>query len=157
MVHARVGVAAAHPDCEEKGLCGYDSRLSFNEEEFAHWLTTSEGKSAFETGFLGPRTEETKSIGERIYASDQVANLAGAKGAGAMGGPLSGICLSKAKSCARHRKWREIHGQDFVAMQTLLKRELERLTGLGTQIVEDAEGREAEKEYHAHNTVEMLF
>lgn len=152
MVHARVGVAAAHPECEEKGLCGYDSRLSFNEEEFAHWLTTAEGKSAFETGVLGPRTEETKGIGERIYAPDQVVPRENV-----VIDALSGICLSKAKSCARHRKWREIHGQDFVAMQSLLKRELERLGGLASEIIEDAEGREATKEYHAHNTVEVLF
>ncbi|CAG8954265.1 hypothetical protein HYFRA_00005885 [Hymenoscyphus fraxineus] len=152
MVHARASAAAEHPECAEKGLCGYDNRLSFNEEEFAHWLTTTEGKTAFESGKLGPRTEETKTISNRIIATDQVST----NGA-VLPDELNNICLARGKGCVKHRQWRAIHSLDFSTHQGGLKLELDRLTSMANEIIEDAEGREAEKEYHAHNTVEVLF
>ncbi len=35
------------------GMCGYDMRLSYNEEEMKQWKATSEGQKAFATGELG--------------------------------------------------------------------------------------------------------
>jgi COMPASS component SPP1 len=46
------------------GICGYDTRLSFNEEEFAAWRNSPAGKKAFETGKLedGTSCEKKKCL-----------------------------------------------------------------------------------------------
>jgi COMPASS component SPP1 len=61
------------------------------------------------------------------------------------------------KSCVRHKSWRLIHGQDYAAMTANLQREWERCERKKGEIIDDAETREAAREYHAHNTVEQLF
>jgi hypothetical protein len=70
---------------------------------------------------------------------------------------LNNICLKSIKSCVRHKGWRIIHGQDYAAMSAGLSKELERLERKAGEIVEDAETREAMREYNKHNTVEVLF
>jgi COMPASS component SPP1 len=153
MIHERAQAAAKHPDVDEKAVCGYDNRLAFNEHEFAHWLSTAEGKSAFETGKLGPRTAESKAIGARVFSAQQNANAVVKD----VPDELNNICLKSMKSCVRHKGWRIIHGQDYAAMSAGLSKELERLERKAGEIVEDAETREAMREYNKHNTVEVLF
>ncbi|TVY56256.1 Set1 complex component spp1, partial [Lachnellula suecica] len=145
MIHARGVAAAEHPDVNEKAVCGYDNRLAFNPAEFALWLATPEGSLAFSTGVLGPRTEASRSISARIYAPGQTAPVVQG-----VADQLDNICLKSVKSCVRHKSWRLIHGQDYAAMTALLQRELERCERKAGEIVEDAETREAVKEYHAH-------
>ncbi|RDL41060.1 uncharacterized protein BP5553_01039 [Venustampulla echinocandica] len=152
MIHERAQAAAKHPACEEKTPCGYDNRLAINEYEFGRWMNTAEGKSAFETGKLGPRTSETKSISAAICYPGQAVPTSGE-----VPDELNNICLKAMKSCIKHRGWRNIHGQDYAAMQAELTKDLEKLTNQANDIIEDAETREATKEYHAHNTVEQLF
>ncbi|KAH8654534.1 hypothetical protein BGZ60DRAFT_418706 [Tricladium varicosporioides] len=150
MVHERAQAAAKHLGVPEKSICGYDNRLAVNEYEFGRWKESAEGKSAFATGKLGPRTAETKSFSARIYADHHtkpaIPDVADS---------LNNICLNK--SCKKHTLWRIVHGQDYAVMQINLKKELDKLTKQAEDIVEDAETREATKEYHAHNTVEQLF
>ncbi|KAF4627454.1 hypothetical protein G7Y89_g10701 [Cudoniella acicularis] len=150
MVHERAQAAAKHLNVAEKSICGYDNRLAVNEHEFSRWKESPEGISAFTTGKLGPRTPGTKTITARIYAPHQtipsVPDVANA---------LNNICLNK--SCKKHTLWRIVHGQDYAVMQANLKKDLEKLQKQAEEIIEDAETREATKEYHAHNTVEQLF
>ncbi|TVY38786.1 Set1 complex component [Lachnellula subtilissima] len=136
MIHERAQAAAKHPSVDEKAVCGYDNRLAFNEHEFAHWLSTPEGQTAFETQKLGPRTDESKTIGARNHSQYKKQTM---------------------KSCARHKGWRLIHGQDYAAMTAYLQREWERCERKKGEVIDDAETREAAREYHAHNTVEQLF
>jgi COMPASS component SPP1 len=42
-------------------------------------------------------------------------------------------------------------------MTIVLRKELEKLKTQASEIIEDAETREASKDYYAHNTVEQLF
>jgi len=153
MIHERAQAAAKHPDVDEKSVCGYDNRLAFNEHEFAHWLSTPEGQSAFETGKLGPRTAETKGIGARVFSEGEKPKSLAKE----VPDELNNICLKSMKSCVRHKGWRIIHGQDYAAMSAGLTKELERLERKAGEIVEDAETREAMREYNKHNTVEQLF
>lgn len=152
MIHERAQAAAKHPACEEKVPCGYDNRLAVNEEEFHRWMNTAEGKAAFETGKLGPRTSETKSFSAGVCYLGQIGPPSAE-----VEDELNSICLKATKSCIKHRGWRTVHGQDYVVMQAGLTKELDRLTNQANEIIEDAETREATKEYHAHNTVEELI
>lgn len=148
MIRERALAASDHPDIDEKAVCGYDNRLAFNEHEFAHWLSTPEGQSAFSSGILGPRTAETKTIGARIGGSGKEKEVPDA---------LNNICTKSMKGCARHKGWRAIHGQDYAQMMANLQKEWAWCDKKKAEIVEDAETREAAREYHAHNTVEQLF
>ena len=63
MCNQRAKIAGSQPVSDVKEICGYDNRLAFNNAQFARWSKTEEGKTALETGVLGPRTPETKAIG----------------------------------------------------------------------------------------------
>ena len=71
MVLARAKLAAQHLK-ETKPLCGYDNRMAFNEVQFEKWSKTTEGKTALETGILGPRTDETKHIDAHVPYAGQI-------------------------------------------------------------------------------------
>jgi COMPASS component SPP1 len=151
MVMDRRPTAINHPEVKEKNPCGYDNRLALNEHEFAYWMTTQEGRSAFETGKLGPRTEETLSLSTRQYSPEHL------QPPPPLSETFNSVCLMSTKKCSRHRNWHKVHPDDCRHMTIVLKKELEKLRLQASEIIEDAEMREASKEYYAHNTVEQLF
>lgn len=143
-----------------KKICGYDPRLSYNDEQFKSWSQTSEGKTAFETGVLGPPTAETKNINNVILAptfSTSTAIPSSDFSSSAGGGPVpvvkdtfSDICNASGKK-DKHYGWREIHNQEFTESQSVLRKELRKLEEKIQGIVDDAETREATKDYDAGN------
>lgn len=151
MVHERSIVAVNHPSLDVKDICGYDNRLAMNDAEFARWMKTDEGKKAFKTGVLGQRTAETKSIGAVIPYPGQATPAAAD-----VPEALDNICLKGRKKC-RHSGWREVHNQDFIFTQTQLRDKLKKLQEKEDEIIDDAETREATKEYYADNITEQLF
>lgn len=151
MVNKRAKIAAQQPNLEVKDICGYDNRLSFNEAQFARWVKTNEGVTALQSGVLGPRTDETKDIGAVIPFPGQPASAVTTSSEA-----LNNICLKKMKKC-KHAAWREVHNQDYVYNQRILKDEFERLSKLETELIDDAETREATKDYYADNVTEQLF
>jgi COMPASS component SPP1 len=154
MVIDRSKLAAQHLK-ETKPLCGYDNRMAFNEAQFDRWSKTTEGKTALETGVLGPRTDETKDIdayvpfpGEVIPEPVAVPDV------------LNNICLALEKSKCKHNKlspWKEIHSTDFAFNMQLLRDQLQKLTAQELEIIEDAETREATKDYYANNVTIQRF
>jgi COMPASS component SPP1 len=152
MVVDRRQTTINHPEVKEKVPCGYDNRLALNEYEFAYWMTTQEGRTAFETGKLGPRTEETMSLSTRQYAPEHQNTTATSASE-----TFNSVCLTSVKKCTRHRNWHKVHPDDCRHMIIVLKKELEKLKMQATEIIDDAEMREASKDYYAHNTVEQLF
>ncbi|CZT03354.1 related to SPP1 Subunit of the COMPASS complex, which methylates histone H3 on lysine 4 [Rhynchosporium agropyri] len=151
MINERAKVASQQPSLDVKAICGYDDRLAMNEAEFNAWLESEEGQKAFESDVLGPRTEDTRGIGAHILYPGQVIP-ATAKIADA----LDNICLKPPKKC-KHQNWREIHNGDFIAMQLILMEQLNRLTENEKEIIDDAETREATKDYYADNVTIQLF
>jgi COMPASS component SPP1 len=151
MINKRAKIAVQQPNLEVKDICGYDNRLAFNEAQFARWAKTNEGKAALETGVLGPRTDETKDIGSIIPYPGQVIPQAPT-----VSDALNNICLKNRKKC-KHLTWREVHNQDYVYNQKILKDELEKLSKLETEMIDDSETREATKDYYADNITIQLF
>lgn len=151
MANQRAKLAAAHPGLDVKDLCGYDNRLAFNDAQFARWAETGEGKKALETGVLGPRTSETNAVGAIApYPGQTIAP------APIVPDVLNNICLKNRKKC-KHFSWREVHNQDYVYNQKILKDELERLNKTEAEMIDDAETREATKDYYADNVTIQLF
>lgn len=151
MINKRAKLAALEPNLDVKDICGYDNRLAMNEAQFLRWSKTEEGKAALESGILGPRTAETKDIGAQIPYPNQIIPPAPE-----VSDALNNICLKARKKC-KHFGWRDIHNEDFLFNQKNLKDELTKLTKKEEEIIDDAETREATKDYYAENTVEQLF
>ncbi|CAD6503619.1 BgTH12-03279 [Blumeria graminis f. sp. triticale] len=145
MIHERCKTAALIPNLEVKDICGYDNRLAMNQSQFLQWKNTAEGNLAFETGVLGPRTEETSSIGMPLnFPGETVAESS------SMAAELQNICLKPRKKC-KHNGWRDIHGGDYQLSIQNYESHKVKLQDEVDEIVEEAELREATKDYHAHN------
>ncbi|KAI9796958.1 MAG: hypothetical protein M1833_005904 [Piccolia ochrophora] len=85
-----------------KDICGYDSRLSWTDEEFLAWRSSEEGEKAFTTGELEP--SESATTEEE-------------------GG--DGVCQKK--RCERHKQWRNIQIQDIRFEESKVADEMRRL------------------------------
>lgn len=151
MINERAKIAAQHPSLDSKAICGYDDRLTMNEAEFNAWLESEEGQQAFATNVLGARTADTKGIGAHILYPGQAA-----PGATKVPDAIDNVCLKPPKKC-KHQNWRDIHNTDFLAMQRILNANLERLEENEKEIIDDAETREATKDYYADNITIQLF
>ncbi|PVH88897.1 hypothetical protein DL98DRAFT_565742 [Cadophora sp. DSE1049] len=152
MISARAQAASKHPSLDVKAICGYDDRLAMNQAEFNAWLESEEGQNAFSTNKLGPRTEATKGIGAHILYPGQAVPPPSK----VVDDALDNICLKPPKKC-KHQNWREIHNMDFKRMEIILTEQLNRLTESEAEIIEEAETREATKDYYADNITIQLF
>ncbi|TAQ85947.1 hypothetical protein B7494_g5713 [Chlorociboria aeruginascens] len=151
MINKRAAIAGQQPNLEVKEICGYDNRLAMNEAQFAIWSTTSEGITALSTGILGPRTEESKPIGAQIPYPGQVIPEVPK-----VADELDNICLKSKKKC-RHNGWHDIHNEEYYFSINNLKKESRKLEKKEAGIIDDAETREATKEYDAENITIQLF
>jgi len=110
-------------------ICGYDTRISWSDDEFNEWRTSLEGKSALEKGgVLSPPTPKEKSEklengeGNENTAPEHVANGEDEEGIG------KGVC--KKKRCERHKAWLKLMQQEILfethqARQAMKKLETE--------------------------------
>lgn len=151
MMNRRAKIAQDHPDVDVKEICGYDNRLALNEYEFGAWCASEEGKGYLNTGILGPRTEETKHIGETTPYPGQI--IPDTKD---IPDELKSMCIKAHKKCV-HNGWRGNHAEQYAYATKTLTEELVKLSKQEASIIEDAETREATKDYNAENTVEQLF
>lgn len=110
------------------GVCGWDSRLAWADEQFEEWRASAEGKAAFARGNLGPvfmikedpdkKEEKENTKGEKLVNGDTDddnhdetaidANEADPKPEedDAEDEASKGICTKKA--CRRHRDWLKV-------------------------------------------------
>ncbi|ESZ94798.1 hypothetical protein SBOR_4817 [Sclerotinia borealis F-4128] len=151
MMNRRAKIAQEHPDVDVKEICGYDNRLALNEDELGAWCASDEGKGYLAIGVLGPRTEETKHIGETTPHSGQVI-----PDTGDVPDELKNMCIKPLKKC-KHNGWRGNHAEQYAYATKTLTEELAKLSQQEASIIDDAETREATKDYNAENTVEQLF
>lgn len=150
LINDRTKLAAKHLRVETADICGYDDRIMLMGEEFELWLASGEGKKAFDTRKLGPRTAETLHIGRPLpFPGQQVLPPNPVD-------ELNNLCLLKRKKCA-HLHWREIHNQDFHNMQDQERNEIKKIDEKTKEIIDDAETREATKAYDEENITIRLF
>ncbi|OJD28034.1 hypothetical protein ACJ73_00564 [Blastomyces percursus] len=99
-----------------KDICGYDSRLSWSDDEFNEWRWSELGKKALQSGVLeaadsgtdgGGNVEMQDADGDR--STDRIAR---------------GVCLKK--RCERHRQWVKVQQQDMQHEQRVAREELEK-------------------------------
>jgi len=100
-------------DKSSKDICGYDSRLSWSDQEFSQWRSSPEGQKALaKDGALGAPT--TIENGERKN-EDEEEELG------------KGIC--KRKRCERHKAWLKLAQQENLFEKDQARQEMKRLEG----------------------------
>ncbi|KAI4725398.1 hypothetical protein E4T49_06877 [Aureobasidium sp. EXF-10728] len=90
---------ADHRNVKPKDLCGYDSRLSWSEEEFDQWRASAAGQEALQIGSLPlPSTEDVDGDVGMSNTNDPERTS-------------SSTCMKK--KCNRHYEWAKLHIEDF--------------------------------------------
>ena len=131
-----------------KDICGFDARLSWSDEEFDTWRTSTEGRSCLESGILSPPSSNpsapsqppstdkppTNGITPAVAAADDPADIS------------RGVCLKK--RCERHKTWYKLQQQDIAFEREECRQEMRKLEreekGVGERaMVRRLEGRDS--------------
>lgn len=99
-----------------KDLCGYDSRLTWSDEEFSLWRSSAEGKRVFESRVLVPAN--SNSTQPNIDMGNET------KGEGKEAA-TQGVCTKK--RCERHKQWLKIQQQELAFEKDVLRQEMRKL------------------------------
>jgi COMPASS component SPP1 len=90
---------ADHRNVKPKDLCGYDSRLTWNDDDFNAWRSSESGQEALSIGSLPlPSTEDIDSdvlMNGTSHPSES---------------PQQSTCMKK--RCSRHYEWAKLHIED---------------------------------------------
>ncbi|KAH0553222.1 hypothetical protein GP486_006612 [Trichoglossum hirsutum] len=106
LVRDRAKKAAVELGMKEKEICGFDSRLSWSEEEFLLWRDSEEGRSAFDSNVLGPPATDTSEQDQHHHQPHMEEDLHNSHHPRAS----AGVCPKK--RCDRHKQWRTLQIQD---------------------------------------------
>lgn len=124
-----------------KDICGFDSRLSWNDDEFDEWRLSEGGKKALEEGYLEPETEAEPATAAAITDADGDHQMTDADGDGddpekAFSAFARGVCLKK--RCERHKQWVKVHQQDVVFEESMVQQDLRKCECEAEAVVERA-------------------
>ena len=86
-----------------KDICGYDSRLSWSDDEFLAWADSSEGQQALKSGVL------TAATTAETIANGKIQNNGGEEDTAEVG---IGVCQNR--RCERHHTWYKLQQQDIL-------------------------------------------
>lgn len=97
-------------------ICGYDSRLTWSEDEFNEWRVSPEGQKALQTdGVLGaPTPKEREDGNEATKDAEKEEEEIG-----------RGVC--KKKRCERHKAWLKLQQQDNLFEKDQARQEMRKL------------------------------
>ena len=110
-------------------ICGYDTRISWSDDEFNEWRASSEGKSALEKGgVLGAPTKKEKIEKPEDHENNE--NRAPETQANGEDEDEMGKGVCKKKRCERHKAWLKLMQQEILfethqARQAMKKLEAE--------------------------------
>lgn len=90
---------------EDAGKCGFDERLVMDEEEWAEWVESEEGRRAFEGYGIGEETEAME-----VDPADKAKELE----------IVENVVCFRRKKCERHGGWQKLKKADFELEQRLL-------------------------------------
>lgn len=124
-----------------KDICGFDSRLSWSDEEFQAWCASPEGIQSLESGSLcAPPTISTAKPNIPIEPGDAIppldyepGNIAHESAGGVGQGGVEdeedelsrGVCQKR--RCERHKTWWKLQQQDVAFERDEVRQALERL------------------------------
>ena len=139
MVKARAKTALDELKKKEKGagLCGYDPRLMFTDQEFAAWRSSPEGAEALRTGQLptsaSPETTDTGpaetdvAMSNGIVKEDATTTTTTTTAAAATGKEGGEGAMCTKKRCKRHEQWQKLQTQEAALEKDIVRQEMRRL------------------------------
>ena len=149
LVTARAKTVLAELKEQDKSIniiCGYDTRITWSDDEFNEWRSSSEGKAALEKGgILNAPTKKEKSEkveDDRVNESAVPDSQVNGEEEDEIG---KGVC--KKKRCERHKAWlklmqHEIQFETHQARQATKKLETEEKDVKDRAMIRHLEGRE---------------
>ena len=130
--HKSVLAQLKESDKSIKDICGYDTRLTWSDDEFSQWLDSAEGKKALESNTLDPPSHITPSAAPDTQHPPHQPNGTDTETKDVGGGEHEdedeigkGVC--KKKRCERHRAWLKNQMQDNAFEKDLCRLGLKRL------------------------------
>lgn len=119
-----------------KDICGFDSRLSWSDEQFESWRTSTEGRECLSTGILsenGPIKGETDGEGDVKMAHGDGVQL-----------DADRTSPCQKKRCERHRTWAKLQSQEIGFETDQCVQKLKKLDKETRTITEKAKWRNLE-------------
>ncbi|MCJ1284198.1 hypothetical protein MMC26_003529 [Xylographa opegraphella] len=99
-----------------KDICGFDSRLTWSDEEFDTWRASSDGQTSLETGVLtAPNTTIDEDGDQKMTNGDS--SHADESG--------KGVCQKK--RCERHKQWYKLQQQEIAFEKDECRQEMRKL------------------------------
>ena len=99
-----------------KDICGFDSRLTWSDEEFDTWRASSNGQTSLESGILtAPNTTTDKDEDQKMTNGDN-------SHAAEIG---KGVCQKK--RCERHKQWFKLQQQEIAFEKDECRQEMRKL------------------------------
>ncbi|EFW20381.1 hypothetical protein D8B26_003229 [Coccidioides posadasii str. Silveira] len=107
-----------------KDICGFDSRLSWSDEEFDEWRQSEVGKKALGDGVLEPERSVDNAGDTEMADADknEVDTIA------------QGMCIKK--RCEQHRQWAKVQQQDILFELSIVKDHLSKCGKTATEVIE---------------------
>ncbi|MCJ1436760.1 hypothetical protein MMC27_006142 [Xylographa pallens] len=99
-----------------KDICGFDSRLTWSDEEFDTWRASSEGQSSLESGVLTAPNTTTDEDGDQKMTNGDSSH------ADETG---KGVCQKK--RCERHKQWFKLQQQEIAFEKDECRQEMRKL------------------------------
>ena len=99
-----------------KDICGFDSRLTWSDEEFDTWRASSEGQTSLESGVLTAPNTTTDEDGDQKMANGDSSH------ADEIG---KGVCQKK--RCERHKQWFKLQQQEIAFEKDDCRQEMRKL------------------------------
>lgn len=112
-----------------KDLCGYDSRLTWSDEEFSLWRSSAEGKKVFESRVLVPANSNST----QPDIDPDTENKTQGEGKEAV---TQGVCTKK--RCERHKQWLKIQQQELAFEKDVLRQEMRKLDNEENELQQSA-------------------
>ncbi|KAJ5174503.1 uncharacterized protein N7482_000380 [Penicillium canariense] len=124
-----------------KDICGFDSRLSWSDEEFDEWRLSEAGKKALAEGTVEAMAASYPTTAD----ADGDTAMDGDEKEGEIAFITRGICIKK--RCERHKQWVKVQQQDIVFEENAADQDLSRYEQEARSVAERAMLRRwAEKE-----------
>jgi COMPASS component SPP1 len=121
-----------------KDICGFDPRMSWNDDEFDEWRQSELGQKAFQDDKLEAEPGENMLNGTTDADGDQkmTDGDAEADDDDEFAEFARGVCTKK--RCERHKQWVKIHQQEIQFEEATLKQDLKRCEDEAEAVVERA-------------------
>ena len=125
-------------------ICGFDTRLTWTEEEFSAWRASPEGQETFTTKQLVNPSTETDNEAPSEHEVNGVKDDSVNGGVGKAEGQSEGMCTKR--RCGRHQAWQKLQSQEVAFEREQLRQEMKRLIAEEKGVKERAAIRGLEEE-----------